>query len=348
MDKKIQARYEELDQLAARLHQEGDRVEVLFRNMRVKSEQLSGSWLGEGSMAFQRVMEEEILPGVKRLATSLEVAGRFVVEIIRTFRDAEREAAALLPRVERLVAGHSAAKTWKDDEYLVRDPNSLFKDEYMDGLVGSRFQGAGGEMRNAMNDLLKDPDGVELDQTLHRIAELRGRPFSEMKTEYDKFIELRKERNAAKADPVSDLNQVAHPWFMGSNTQLRYGEVVGEAFGIDPVFAAMLNPTGGIVGPDNKGLPGDDTALGYHGVVHDAAGYLYTYHGVGPGYNYLGLEDRDTGDPLTGQRTGIAHWIWKVGRYNPVNYVTEGGVVIGIGGVDAHNKFHKWVKGIFQ
>ncbi len=62
---------------------------------------------------------------------------------------------------------------------------------------------------------------------------------------------------------------------MGSTSQLRYGKVVGDVFGVDPMFGAMLNPTGGLVGPDNKALDGDSTALGYHGVVHDAAGYLY-------------------------------------------------------------------------
>ena len=48
---------------------------------------------------------------------------------------------------------------------------------------------------------------------------------------------------------------------MGTTAQLRYGQVVGDAFGIDPVFGAMLNPTGGMVGPGNWAVnPGDDDA----------------------------------------------------------------------------------------
>ena len=260
-------------------------------------------------MAFQREMEEEILPGVKRLAASIEVAGRVIVEIIRTFRKAEGEAASLFPEIQRLVAGDLPAQSWRSNELLVRDPNSLFTDKHMYGLIGSRYQGAGAELRSAMHDLMKDPDGAELDQALHRIAELRGRPYSEIKAEYDKFKLIRDQRDASGADPVPDLNTIAHPWFMGSNTQLRYGDVIGEAFGIDPVFGAMLNPTGGIVGPGNKGFGGDDTAVGYHGVFHDAAGYLYTYHEqAGPGYDYLRLEGRDTSHPYSGQRKGIGVW----------------------------------------
>jgi hypothetical protein len=99
-----------------------------------------------------------------------------------------------------------------------------------------------------------------------------------------------------------------HPNFMGSTSQMRSGQVVGDAFGMDPAFGALLNPSGGLVGPGNKAFDGDDSAVGYHGAVHDAAGYLYNYHDQGPGYDYMGLEGRDTSSPLSGQRAGISYW----------------------------------------
>jgi hypothetical protein len=134
---------------------------------------------------------------------------------------------------------------------------------------------------------------------------------------------------------------------MGSNTQLRYGKVVGDAFGIDPVFGAMLNPTGGLVGPDNWSISGDDTAVGYHGVVHDAAGYLYNYHGVGPGYDYLGRENRDTSSPLSGQREGIAHWRELVGGLDPISAKSEEVMRDFVGVVDFGSWIFKQAKGIF-
>jgi hypothetical protein len=177
-------------------------------------------------------------------------------------------------------------------------------------LLGLRIPGAGREMGSAMNGLMNASSPAEAEPYLARIAQLRGRPLDEIRAEYQRFQEIRAQRDAAVAggaEPIPDLSDW-HASFMGSNTQLRYGQVVGDAFGVDPVFGAMLNPTGGIVGPGNKGLPGDDTPLGYHGVVHDAAGYLYNYHGAGPGYNYLGVEPFPTSNPLTGQVSGVAYW----------------------------------------
>jgi len=102
-------------------------------------------------------------------------------------------------------------------------------------------------------------------------------------------------------------------------------------FKIDPVFGALLSPTGGLVGPGNvswnaASVPTDyftgspavwaaDTLLhrpevAYHGIVHDAAGYLLNYHRIGPGYNYLGLDSvtPDTSNPLSGQQPGLNYW----------------------------------------
>ncbi len=219
-------------------------------------------------------------------------------------------------------AGGSAAgaqlPAWQQNNpLLARDPNSLFKDDYMRSLIDSRFQGADSEALNqAMTDLGRNPTGADLDRTLQSIADLRGRPVSEIRADYDKYLQIRAQRDAINPSRPDDLN-ILHPYFMGSTSQLRYGKVVGDAFGVDPVFGAMLNPTGGLVGPDNKALDGDSTALGYHGVVHDAAGYLYNYHKEGPGYDYLGREGRNTASPLSGQREGIRYWRQTLPGFQP-------------------------------
>jgi WXG100 family type VII secretion target len=206
------------------------------------------------------------------------------------------------------------------NDLLARDPNSLFKDDYMKSLVDSKFQGADSKaLRDAMNDLSKNPPptGAALDSALSRIAEARGRPVNEIKAEYDKFLQIKAQRDATNPDTPPDLKW-PHGSFQGSTSQMRYGKVVGDAFGVDPVFGSMLNPTGGMVGPGNVAFDADSTAVGYHGIVHDAAGYLHNYHKTGPGYDYLGREGRDTSDPLSGQREGIKYWRDTLGDYSNV------------------------------
>jgi WXG100 family type VII secretion target len=305
-----------------------------------------GDWIGQGAKAFYSEMERDVLPSLQRLSAALGTAERVTGQIGQTMKEAEEEAArcfqsAFAGGVVGALAGAIAgvggagagaigeavgevagAASWQANALLARDPRGLFADDYMHSLIGLQVRGAGGELRGAMNDLLHNPSGAELDRSLQRVADLRGRPVEEIRAEYDKFIQIRNQRDLANAGTPPNPSR-AHPWFLGSNTNLRYGAVVGEAFRIDPVFGAMLNPTGGLVGPDNFSVPGDSTAVGYHGVVHDAAGYLYTYHGAGPGYNYLGIEDRDTASPLSGQRAGIRYWRETLGGIDPISYKAE-------------------------
>jgi hypothetical protein len=121
-----------------------------------------------------------------------------------------------------------------------------------------------------------------------------------------------------------------HPDFMASRSQLLFGKVLGDAFGIHEVFASLLSPTGGLVGPGNwlvepgqmgskdgvkAGHLAPDNPVALHGTVHDAAGYLLNFHEEGPGYNYRDskIEVFGTTDPLSGQASGIAYWIKEAG-----------------------------------
>lgn len=193
-----------------------------------------------------------------------------------------------------------------------------FEPEEMDEIVGSSFEGEDSELLNeAMETLQNDPKGKALDKALADIAKARGVDVEVMEEQYAQFKDLEARQNEmAKQkgiDPPPKVNTFVHPDFAGSKASLRYGAVVGEVFGIDPVFGALLNPTGGMVGPGNMAYhPGDDSATGYHGIVHDAAGYLYNYQDAGPGYDYLDREDRDTGHPLTGQQSGLRYWHEKL------------------------------------
>jgi hypothetical protein len=187
---------------------------------------------------------------------------------------------------------------------------------YREGLVNSQFQGADSpQLTEAMHQLDQAKSQEEVDASLATIAELRQRPLPEIQAEYQQYLGL-KEDIARKVDdgaePIDALKPAQHD-FMGSTWQLRYGKVVGDQFGVDPVFGAMLNPTGGLVGPGNKGVAPDGPlmpeAVAYHGAYHDAMGHLSTYFDTGPGYNYMGSPiGLDTANPMAGQATGIAEW----------------------------------------
>ena len=80
-------------------------------------------------------------------------------------------------------------------------------------------------------------------------------------------------------------------------------------YNLHPIWGCLLNPTGGIVGPGNAHVIKDKfkTPIGIHACIHDAGGYLLTYHNLGPGYNYLeNYVDLPTTNPFSGQR--ILFW----------------------------------------
>jgi len=381
----VRADYDNLPKIAGEFDREAERLRRATQQIQRTVEVLQGGdWIGEGASAFYREMSAEVLPAMKRLVSTLEKAGRTTKDVVQIMKDLEAElvrlwamlvgaageagigaaaAAALggaLGAAAGALAGAAQAAAiagapgegadWRQaNPLLARDPGGLFRDSYMRSLIGSRIRGAGGEMGNAMSGLASASSPAEADRYLARIAELRGRPLDEIRAEYGRFQELRAQRDAATAagaEQVPELNR-SHPFFMGSNTQLRYGQVVGDAFGVDPVFGAMLNPTGGLVGPGNAALAGDDTAVGYHGVVHDAAGYLRTYHNAGPGYDYLGREGRNTLSPLSGQREGIRYWRDTLGGPAPVSAPAEWVMRGFVGGLDVASSAIDGIKGIF-
>jgi len=370
--------YDSLTKIAQGFAQHASRASQTNRSLTQSMNTLKGGdWIGKGATAFYKEMEGEVMPAMIRLAKALEASDRVTRQIGKLIKQAEDDASRLfrLDGIGGLLGGALAGAIggalggglggaigeamggaggvgealgggadWQSNPFLARDPGGLFSDDYMTGLIGLEIPGAGGELGDAMDGLLEAESPEDAETFLLIIADLRGRPVEEMRSEYEKFQELAAERDAAGG--VGGLGG-GHPSFMGSNTQMRYGQVVGDAFGIDPVFGAMLNPTGGLVGPGNWALAGDDTAVGYHGVVHDAAGYLHTFHDAGPGYDYMGLEGRDTSSPLSGQREGIAHWRGLLGGPSPVSAPSEWVMRGVVGGVDIASSAFEGIKSIF-
>lgn len=219
----------------------------------------------------------------------------------------------------------AALETWQNP--LVNgDPRDLFSPERMDSVVDMHFQGEGtSELNNAMEAILFAEPGADVSQHLKAIGAARGLDEAAVQQQFERFRQLQdvaKQLEAARGlDPEEVLTEKGktryqndYGDFLGSQSSLRYGQVVGEATGLDPAFASLLNPTGGMVGPGMDVLaPVDaDSPVIWHGIFHDAGGYLLNYQNSGPGYTYLQHKQPESGrrgsDPLQGQVEGVSYW----------------------------------------
>jgi hypothetical protein len=206
------------------------------------------------------------------------------------------------------------------------DTKVLFSNDKMRQLSKMEFKGTGNPklkelMRHVESNFSKDMDR---ESVIEALALIVGVPptAAQLNIDYDRFIIVRKQQEAigkVRDEEAPRLDEAKHEDFMASRGQLMFGKVLGDAFGIHEVFAAMLSPTGGLVGPGNNSLhldPGNPIAL--HGTVHDASGYLNTFHDEGSGYNYLESEHWSetlgSDSCLSGQITGISFWVKEAGE----------------------------------
>lgn len=158
-----------------------------------------------------------------------------------------------------------------------------------------------------MNVLNGNPTPEQVEKALDDIAEARGIDRKKIAADYEVFKRLKQQ--TLQGPPVEQLNPIIHHSYMGSRDQLRSGDIIGQAFGIDAVFGALLNPTGGMAGAGEKAIPTNESAVGLHSATHDAAGFLYNHFNLGPGYDYLNREpSRDRAHGFTGQESGLHYW----------------------------------------
>jgi len=342
----IQGNYEQLQQVATRFQRQSEQIGMMEAQLRRGMQRLESSWEGRGSQAFNREMSSLTMPGIVRLKNALTQAHSVTTKIATTLKQAEDEAAKLFKGegsggstngaggggLGNGTGGDSGGGSGSGSGSgspatpTPIDTATIYSEKYMTEMTKTVVPGSDSPALNdAMEKLMKNPTGPDKDRLLEIVAQERGVPVDQMKAQYEKYLELR----AARQDPsIVDIDTNKRPDFLGSTTSLRYGKVVGDALGIDPVFGALLNPTGGLMGPNN-GLPfqpGPNEPLGFHSVFHDAGGYLKNSHGIGPGYNYLGRENNyDAGNPFTGQVSGIDYWNDKIDTGLGTWAKTEGG-----------------------
>lgn len=133
---------------------------------------------------------------------------------------------------------------------------------------------------------------------------------------YFGYLRLLINRDESHKRAVPTLNNARwNHW--GSLKQFIFGRVVVDAlnvhFGLKlhPIWGCLLSPTGGISGPGNVELISKswNSPVSLHTCVHDASGYLYKYHSLGPGYNYLHKFSLfPTGSPLCCEYSGLRYW----------------------------------------
>lgn len=235
------------------------------------------------------------------------------------------------------------AENLMKEDLTVREPHEVFDPDFMVELSKREFEYAGNAtLRELMPKIEAGLNANERVEVIAQLADIVGANKDRLDSDYDRYRVLLEQQKAfgKKKDKgrVPPLEDDTFPDFRASQEQLLFGAVLGEVFGIHEVFAALLSPTGGMVGPGNNFIEAgkkerdpnapedapdefyietdamhltDRHPIGLHGIFHDAAGYLTSYHDDGPGYNYLESDDEflDTGNPLCGQVSGIEFWV---------------------------------------
>src|SRR4030067_796412 len=145
--------YDSLTKIAQGFAQHASRASQTKRSRTQSMNTLrGGDWSGKGATAFYKEMEGEVMPAMIRLAKALEASDRVTRQIGKQIKQAEDDASRPVPR-ERPRGMHRAGGDWGDA---------------MEGLLEAEPPGA------AYAFLLI-------------IADLRGRPVEEMRSEFGKF-----------------------------------------------------------------------------------------------------------------------------------------------------------------
>jgi WXG100 family type VII secretion target len=88
----IRVDYEKLDEIASLFEKNCESIQALLKRVESRSENLRQGWMGRGSEAFFAEMEQDVLPRVRRLVSSLDDASQITRAISETVGDAEERA----------------------------------------------------------------------------------------------------------------------------------------------------------------------------------------------------------------------------------------------------------------
>src|SRR3990172_12101956 len=94
---RIRADYDALKQIAQAFARESQAARQTLQSMQgAKNVLQGGDWIGKGAKAFYQEMDQEVLPGMRRLNQALGSASRVTLQIVQLLHGAEDEASAIL------------------------------------------------------------------------------------------------------------------------------------------------------------------------------------------------------------------------------------------------------------
>lgn len=197
---KIQAEYDQLEQIAAQFAQQGDRTAALGRQVYNCMSQLrDGGWIGVGANRFYNEMESLVMPAVDRLAKAMDAGSSHTKQIAQILRTAEEEAGNLFYGGDSALGGTAAAGGAVDSAA---------------GLVGGGMN-LGGMIGMAVGGMLGGPLGAMLGA---RIGNAIGAgPFSASGTlsigdvgKSKPFSPLKMFKNYLGSDPTQYKSKFGH------------------------------------------------------------------------------------------------------------------------------------------
>lgn len=97
MADRIEVDYQALNKIAKQFSKQARLIEQMHKRVSTETNSLAkDGWIGRGSDAYFREMQEIVLPGVQRLYEALEEANRVTIQINKDMEKAEDEASAPL------------------------------------------------------------------------------------------------------------------------------------------------------------------------------------------------------------------------------------------------------------
>lgn len=307
----------QIQQASASLQQQTQQLNYLVQN-------LTNAWQGPSASIFMAEIQP-LLQHLNQFANNGELLNQRLQREVDQWEQVANYLGGNV--ISGLYSGDEVRLDGITNQEVVQPPQNEFRlnpKELMD--FDPRYSGKeSGDVLRELNSFLAQTyqngycaDNPEL---LQRLANVLGISYEESQQHYARLIELLHE--SGKSDVPDLSNAFSDHW--GSRRQMLFGKVVGDSLNIHPAFAALLSPSGGIIGPGDgiasqfldKDLKGmlNENAWEYHGATHDAAGYLYNNHAhLGPGYNYTGGPDMfSTENALSGQWSGYAYWAKQIG-----------------------------------
>ena len=92
----VRGNYEELNKIAQTFNQQADAIAKTNQSLKSCQETLQGGdWIGRGADAFQKEMNGQVMPSLKRMQKALTEAARLTAQMSQIIKQAEQDASGV-------------------------------------------------------------------------------------------------------------------------------------------------------------------------------------------------------------------------------------------------------------